>query len=149
MARVTSAAGVDDWRDTFCRLASPRALVCTNYQKNNLNVYWLVEWNTEELHSTPAPTLLLKMCSSSNRPAIESVRWLGDNRTIVFLGERPGELHQVFTYNLRTQQLRKLTHHPTNILTYSIRGDGEALAYVAEDKPRAVFDSSAWTRRSD
>src|SRR5260370_20513003 len=81
----------------------------------NTNQYSLLLWQSAEVFSSPPPTVLLRMSSSSNRPAISAVSWLADSQRIAFLGEEPGELQQLYTYHLRTKQLRKITNQPTNL----------------------------------
>src|SRR5258705_2115016 len=71
-------------------------------------------------YTTPLP-----ISSSSNRQALVDIKWLGDNETIAFLGENPGELRQLYVFNIRTRALRRVTNSPTVVTRYSItpRGD--------------------------
>lgn len=111
---------------------------------SNTNDYSLLLWRTEEVfRSVVVPQVLLTMSSSSNRPAIDDIKWLNDNKTIVFLGERPGELHQVYRFNIETNTLTKLTEHPTNVLRYSVAADGDQVAYTAEAPVQEIFDPKA------
>jgi dipeptidyl aminopeptidase/acylaminoacyl peptidase len=110
---------------------------------NNTNDYSLLLWRTEEVFRSTVPQILLTMSSSSNRPAIDDVRWLSDNKTIVFLGERPGELHQVYKFNIETNTLTKLTKHSANILRYSVAANGDQVAYTAETPAQEIFDANA------
>ena len=96
----------------------------------NSNEYSLLLWQTAEVFGLARHEVVLKIESSSNRPAIESVRWLGDNETIVFLGEHPGETHQVYRFNCRTRELRRITDSPTNVISYGLTGN--VIAYTAE-----------------
>ncbi len=108
--------------------------------EQNTNVYSLLLFNSEALSSGAKPDTVLTLASSSNRPAIGHVRWLADNRTLVFLGERPGELPQVYTLDLGTRQLTPRTRYATEITSYDIAPSGNALVYAA--KPAA--DTSAY-----
>ncbi len=109
-----------------------------NLEKNT-NDYSLLQWSiTRALDSSPAQ--LLTMRSSSIRPAIQAITWLADNETIAFLGERPGELQQLYLFNTRTRRLRKLTHHTTNLISFSIAGLGEEFAFAAEPPQERYFD---------
>jgi len=97
----------------------------------NSNEYSLIVWQTSDVFGSARHEVLLRIESSSNRPGIESVRWLGDNETIVFLGEHPGETHQVYRFNCRTRELRRITDSPTNVISYGL-GTGNVIAYTAE-----------------
>lgn len=109
--------------------------------KQNAVVYSLLLWQTEDVFRLRASQVLLTMSSSSNRDAIEQVAWLGDNETITFLGEHPGELHQLYAFNVHTHNLRQLTKHSTNVHSYSIDANGTHMAFVAELPSRRIWNS--------
>src|SRR5260370_13628998 len=88
--------------------------------EQNINEYSLLLWQTEEILHSPAPLTLVTMSSSSNREAIRDITWLGDNETVVLLGEQPAELRQLYSLNIRTHALNHLTNHPPKPITYSI-----------------------------
>jgi len=111
----------------------------------NTNDFSMLLWNTDKLSHSPAPEVLLTMSSSSNRPAIEHLTWLDDNETVVFLGEHPGELHQVYTLEISTRTIQRITNHPTNLLTYSVAARTNEIAFVAEPPPESLLDET--TRR--
>jgi dipeptidyl aminopeptidase/acylaminoacyl peptidase len=71
------------------------------------------------------------MSSTSNRAAISHVRWLIDDKTVVFLGENPGEVPEVYSFNIQTRLLRRLTNHPTPIVAYDITQTGQEIVYEA------------------
>jgi len=98
----------------------------------NTNVFSLLLFRTEALFSEPAPDTVLTLASSSNRPAISSLKWLSDNRNLAFLGERPDELPQVYTLDIRTHRLIQLTHQTTEITIYDIAPSGDPIVYAAE-----------------
>ena len=81
---------------------------------------------------TAKSKLLLTMSSSSNRNGISQLQWLGDNETIVFLGENPGETGKVYSFNIRTNRLKTMAAATTAIVNYGITVDGRTLVYVAE-----------------
>jgi len=99
--------------------------------KRKTNDFSLLLYKTAEALHSPEPELLLKMSSSSIRDAITRIRWLPDNETLVFLGENPGEKPQVYTFNLNSKQLKKLTDHPNTIYDYAITDDGRELVFRA------------------
>src|SRR6185437_1995612 len=71
------------------------------------------------------------LASSSNREAISHVKWLQDNDTLVFIGERPGETPQLYKVHTSTKKIEKLTDQATPVVAYSISDDGEAFAYIS------------------
>ena len=111
--------------------------------EQNTNDFSMLLWRTNEVLNSPAPEVLVTFSSSSNRDAIEGATWLGDNETVAFLGERPGESHQLYTLNTQTHTLQKLTNHPTNLSSYSIGPDGREIAYTAEAPAKNIFDQKA------
>src|ERR1700730_11177384 len=114
-------------------------LRCRNL-KTNTNDYSVLLWHARNLFSDPKYRVLLTMSSSSNRPAIEDITWL-NNDTIAFLGERPGELHQVYELNVRTRKLVKVTNSATNVRAYSFSADRRTVVFVAEEPSKPVFDA--------
>jgi Prolyl oligopeptidase family len=97
----------------------------------NSNEYSLILWQTQGVFRSAQPDIMLSIESSSNRPGIESVRWLEDNETVMFLGEHFGETHQVYRFNCRTRELTRITNSPTNVISYGL-GAGNTIAYTAE-----------------
>src|SRR6202158_3833202 len=111
--------------------------------KTNTNEYSLLLWRTDEVFQPSAPQVLLSMSSSSSRGTMNDLRWLQDGETISFLGEHRDELQQLYTFNVRTRTLKKITSHPSNLVSYSMTGDGKRIAYIAETPVETLFDKSA------
>jgi dipeptidyl aminopeptidase/acylaminoacyl peptidase len=111
--------------------------------EQNTNDFSMLLWRTNEVFNSPAPEVLVTLSSSSNRDAIEDANWLSDNETVAFLGERPGELHQLYTFNIRTHTLQEITNHPTNLISYSMSSRGDQIAYTAEAPTKGIFDERA------
>ena len=109
----------------------------------NTNEYEMLLWKCDRIGDQDFPRRILKMESSSNRPAIENVTWLADNRTVAFLGEQPEELHQVYVLDTETAALRRVTNHTTSIVSYGISSDGTRIAFIAEPPTKPLFDSQA------
>jgi dipeptidyl aminopeptidase/acylaminoacyl peptidase len=82
----------------------------------------------------------LTMVSSSNRPAIREISWLSDNEPLVFIGENPGEMAEVYRFHIPTHHLRRLTNHPTNVIAYSTTPNGDALAFVAQEPSESIWN---------
>ncbi len=95
----------------------------------------LIVLRSADLFRSPTPDTVVTFASGSNRPGIEGVRWLSDNATIAFLGERPGELPQVFTVDIRTRTLTQRTHAAGVITTFDVAAKGDPIVYAAEQQP--------------
>jgi len=115
-----------------------------NLEKNT-NEYSMLLWQTEKVFRSPAPEVLFSMASSSNRAAIHDVSWLMDNETVVFLGETPGEQGELYTFNIKTRTLRKVSSSPTTVLSYSMTPNGDQIAYTAEESVESLWGGK--TRR--
>jgi len=108
----------------------------------NTNVYSLLLFLTAEALRSPSRTILATLSSSSNRPGIEAVQWL-DNRSIAFLGERQGGLHQLFTIDCEKRQLKQLTSHSTNLSTYAIGVRPRVVVFTAEDSVQPIVSGKS------
>ena len=106
--------------------------------KRNTNDYSLLLFRTNVAFRRPVPRVLLHMSSSSNHDAISHIKWLDDNKTVVFVGENPGQTPEVFSLDIETNQLKQLTNHAAPVVAYDISGDGRNLIYEALTK--RVFD---------
>ncbi len=111
--------------------------------EQNTNEFSLLLWNTDEVFGSPAAKVLLTMSTSSNRDAIEGATWLDDGQTLAFMGESPDQLHQVYTFNIKTRTLKRITNHPTNVRSFSITPDGNRVAYTAEEPAKSIWDERA------
>lgn len=109
-------------------------------RKGNLemdtNDFSLLLYQTAKAFHSTQPNVLLRMRSSSNRGAITKVRWLSDNETVIFLGENPNEFSQIYSFNVRSNVLKKLTHQPAAITNYDITEDGRRVVFVADPPER-------------
>jgi len=98
---------------------------------SNTNEFSILLFDTKASWEPVQPQTLLTMSSSSNREGVKNVRWLADNETLVFLGENPGETPQIYTLNIRSKQLRRLTSHSTVIVAYDISRSGDQIVFEA------------------
>jgi len=110
--------------------------------RNNTTEYSLLLYRTDELFRSPKPVVLVSMSSSSNREAIKDVSWLQDNNTVLFLGEHPGERTQLYSIWCPTRTLRRLSSHPTNLVTYSADSLGHTIVYAAEKVVKCVLNGN-------
>ncbi|MGB2623615.1 MAG: hypothetical protein WAN25_14815, partial [Candidatus Acidiferrum sp.] len=117
--------------------------------ERNTNEYSLLLYRTEDAFKEPKPQPrnLITMSSSTNREAIEGLKWLKDNESVVFRGENPGQIPQIYSLNVRTSRLTKLTNHPTPITAYDISEDGATIVYEADASPKKTIDTEE-TRRN-
>jgi dipeptidyl aminopeptidase/acylaminoacyl peptidase len=114
---------------------------------SNTNEFSILLFETNAALQGAKPQSLITMSSSSNREGIKNVRWLGDNQTIVFLGENPGETPQVYSLNIKSGKLRKLTSHHTAIVAYDISRNGDQIVFEAHPRSLKTIDTPQ-TRRS-
>lgn len=114
--------------------------------ERNTNEYSLLLFETRDVFQDPKPLVLVTMSSSSNREAIKNVKWLQDSTTVVFVGETPAETPQVYSFNIRTGQLRKLTHHPTAVVGYDVSSDGREIVYEADPLANKIIDTEGARR---
>jgi dipeptidyl aminopeptidase/acylaminoacyl peptidase len=107
--------------------------------EDNTNEYSMLLYETSKAFESPNADVLVKISSSSNRPAMEAVKWLDDNDTICFLGEDSGQGPQVYAVNVSTRKTRKLTDHPTPVVAYDISGDGRTILFAADPSCKGIF----------
>ena len=108
--------------------------------EHNSNQYSLLLYQTSSVFDSPKPQVLLTMWSSSNREAIRNLKWLADNDSIAFIGENPGESPQVYTFNIRTKSLKKVTNHPTPIVAFGASANGDEVIFEADPPSSKLFD---------
>ena len=113
----------------------------------NTNDYSILVWRTDKLFNSAKPEILLTLSSTSYRAAIEGISWLPDSETLLFLGEHPGELRQLYSLNIRSHRLKRITNHLTRLFGYSATADGKNIAYTAEAPSKGFFDQEE-TRRN-
>ncbi|MGH9697832.1 MAG: hypothetical protein ACRD5R_05740 [Candidatus Acidiferrales bacterium] len=114
---------------------------------NNTNEYSLLLFRTRHAFNHPKPEVLITMASSSNREAVQNVKWLNDNETVVFLGENAGATPEIYSLNTRTKHLVQLTHHHTPIVAYDISPSGKSIVYEA-DPQRTGASATQGARRN-
>lgn len=115
--------------------------------EENTNEYSLLLFHSKNAFNNPKPDILITMSSSSNHEAIANVKWLSDNKTVVFLGENLGTTPAVYSLDTKTTRLEKLTHHVTSIVGYDISPDGESIVYEAVAQRTGLSNLQA-TRRN-
>jgi dipeptidyl aminopeptidase/acylaminoacyl peptidase len=109
--------------------------------EQNTNEYSLLLYESSEVFRSPKPDRLLRMSSSSNRDAIKNVSWLEDNENVAFIGEGSDQNPAVYTLNVETKRLVKLTEHATPIVNYAISANGQKVVFAAEPAPRKIANT--------
>ncbi len=112
----------------------------------NTHEYSLVLFRSGDHFRSLRPQVLLVWASSSNNPAISNVRWLADNNTVVFLGERPGRKQQIYSLDVRTGRVKQLTQQPTDIVAFDTTTDMRTIAYLARPPIAKLIDETSKTR---
>jgi hypothetical protein len=119
----------------------------------DVNVYDLLVFEVDEalsgLRRTPAPIRSVPFRGDSVDQAatpIDQLSFLGDNRTVAFLGTLAGEPRQVYAVDSHTGQLRTLTRHPTAVVAYA-DDDGRVRLYAATAPDDSARMQTAPARR--
>jgi dipeptidyl aminopeptidase/acylaminoacyl peptidase len=94
--------------------------------------YTLFVFSTRDAFRTQKPLTSLTMASNSNDPAIASLHWLPDNRTLLFLGENPDTPAQIFSFDSDNRKLTRLTNQPTSIVRFDASDNGGVLVFEAD-----------------
>ncbi|WIO73615.1 hypothetical protein QP938_09950 [Porticoccaceae bacterium LTM1] len=90
----------------------------------------------------PKPFFSATFSSGSNSGAVNNLRWLADNRTLAFLGEDDPELGpQVYTLDIRSKKLERMTSHPERIVAFELHSNG-TLLYTARKPLNKASHSS-------
>jgi hypothetical protein len=97
--------------------------------ETNENEFSLLLYETSHAFDHPAPNVLVSMRSRSNRDAIKSVRWEG-NEMLAFIGEAHDSA-QVYSVNAATKVLKQLTNHPTSVAEFDLIPEAETVVYSA------------------
>jgi dipeptidyl aminopeptidase/acylaminoacyl peptidase len=109
--------------------------------RTNANVYTLLVFVTQRAFASRQAEAVVRMSSNSNQPAISDLRWLRDNRTLLFLGERPNASAQIYSFSLGAKRLRRLTNHSTSIVSFSASDDGRTIVFEADPFPHDVVQT--------
>jgi dipeptidyl aminopeptidase/acylaminoacyl peptidase len=110
--------------------------------ERNTNDYSLLLFHECELWTSARAETLATFSSGSNRPGIERVRWL-DNQRIAFLGENLDSVEQLYVLSIKNKQLKKITHHPNPLAAFSLSSDGQTIAFLAHPPIESLFDEKS------
>jgi dipeptidyl aminopeptidase/acylaminoacyl peptidase len=94
-------------------------------------------YDTRSIFSSAPHRVVVRAASSSNRPPIQGVRWLADNRTIAYLAEKPNSLPQVFLTDTKTDRTSQVTHSKELISAFDITPSGRRVVFLARSLRRS------------
>ena len=78
--------------------------------------------------------VIARFSSSTNRPAIQKVRWLADGPTLMFVAENPSGQPQVFSVDPGSGEMRQWTYDPEGVIDFAAgAGEGGLLVLVPAD----------------
>lgn len=100
--------------------------------RDNTVRYTLFVYTTAAAFHSATPLASLTMASDSNDPAIADLHWLPDNRTLLFLGEKPDRRAQIFSFDSTSRKLSRLTNHPTSIVRFDASDDARVIVFEAD-----------------
>jgi hypothetical protein len=109
--------------------------------EENTNRYSMLLFPTNRAFETSPPRIVVSFESSSEREGIKDVTWLRDNDTVLFLGERPGEMTQVYSVRCSSGRVEQLTHEAHSVVAYSASENGKRLAFATEYPIRNLKDA--------
>jgi dipeptidyl aminopeptidase/acylaminoacyl peptidase len=107
--------------------------------KNNSVKYAMYLFETAEVFQVPHPKKIVELSSLSNNPGIRNVHWLSDSKTLLFLGERPGQHQQIFSYNIKSESLEQITTHATDIVSFDATQDLSTIIFIAQPPIKQFF----------
>lgn len=109
----------------------------------NVNLYSMLLFDLRQKKVVPRTLLTWEFTSvqrNQHASPFSRISFLPDNRTLAFLGNKRGEVPQVHALNTESGQLRRLTDHPTAVLSYALSPRGQVRVFSAA----AQTDGSEW-----
>ena len=103
----------------------------------NVNVYTLMLFDLQQPLSharSPIPILSRDFVGDLHDQLASpflNLEFLGDNRTLVYLGRDAENLTQAFTVDVQTKEVRQLTHNATPVRSFVVGMDGELRVFSA------------------
>lgn len=139
---------------TFCRMPAPeflrspddRHFIAVTRRGNFLadqNEYSLLLFDANYVREVfdkaggsklPAFRVIETLGTSNGDRAIEQVRWHGDNH-LVFIGRHGANVGQVYSLDLTTRKLKRLTNHEEGIVGFDIAPNGNKIVFAAPIYP--------------
>jgi dipeptidyl aminopeptidase/acylaminoacyl peptidase len=98
--------------------------------ETNENEFAILLFTAADAFRRPNARRVLSMRSRSNRDAIRSLRWVG-NEKLYFIGEAKGSA-QVYSLNIVTRRLVRWTNHPRSVVDFDVDPKESVVVYAAE-----------------
>jgi len=97
--------------------------------------------NGDGRHKIPRPSgkILSIVSTPSNvgtarQHGVRNVTWLADNKTLAFIGDTGTAPGQVFTIDIKSGKVQKLTQHPRSVMAFKIHASPNGLLYLAKEE---------------
>jgi dipeptidyl aminopeptidase/acylaminoacyl peptidase len=113
-----------------------------NIEKNAVVGHVLV-FRVADVFTKPKPDTIATFSSTSNKPPIADMRWLGDT-AVILRGEQPNKPSQIYVVNVTTRAARVVSHSRTGVNAFALSPDESRVAYIADRSP----DSAELERRA-
>jgi len=144
MTRIGVPGYMDDSASNVAQFSPDQTRFALVLKKGNLahdtNEYTLT-FRTRDALSSAKAEATLKMESASNREAIKTVRWLSDNRRLLFIGESPAAMPQIYSFDVMTRRLKQITHHANPIVAFDASADGKVIVFEADPPVKDIMDT--------
>jgi len=145
MTRLGVASYMDDSPSNVAQFSPDGRRFALVLKKGNLerntNDYTLEIFKTQEALSAQKPETVVRMSSNSNREAIHHVKWLRSSGTVLFIGEKPNAVPQIYSFDIARRQLQRLTDHLTPVVSFDASDDGRVVVFEADPPARDPMNS--------
>jgi Tol biopolymer transport system component len=88
---------------------------------------------------------LFTRSTAAVRDLVQNVRWLNDNRHVVFLWDDGQERPRIVSVDVRTHRMQTLVRHSTTIVRYDVSPDGQTIVFMARS-PREMVKNAILER---
>jgi len=107
----------------------------------------LLVYETAELMSSPRPRVLASFASATNYQPIALVRWLPDNKTLVFAGTAGSDPSQVYQVRVDDSEVIQLTREHSPLEWFDITPSGKWLVTASEPAPQPIAQDPECLKR--
>jgi len=108
----------------------------------------LLSGSLSSVASAAKPHIVSRLFTKSKAPArdlIRNVRWLADNRHVVFMWDDDIERRRIVSVDVLTHRMETLVQHPNPMMMYDISRDGRTIVFIAQS-PRDTRENAALER---
>jgi hypothetical protein len=108
--------------------------------EENSNEYSILLFDVDKIDSAPQPRRLLTLSTSSNGPAISSLEWLADSRTVVFLAEWPERKSSICALDVETQHVRQIVENTAGVAAFDVSPDLAKVVFISREAGPPLVD---------